>query len=286
MEHRPEPFLAERVWVHPSALSLDGVVSSTEFDDAQRPIRVGYTDGQSETYTYDREGRLIGINEHPMLWSTVGGSPQRFDTGGPLRVEHDEHGPVRIATPHHVVWERCEEPWPDLLRRGAESLAARCVDAIAGTDVAPGVEVFGLMLIYVSDGGLHTVVSAGLESERSALLADDDPESIAYGLWYPEAPGLSFVEVEDDETLDDLLLREAALNDRREAQRTVLTEVAKLLARRDWSGLLTPTEDFVVYIAEHDEGFTKKHESVREVNPSKRLAIWDARWPPGVPRED
>jgi hypothetical protein len=121
------------------------------------------------------------------------------------------------------------------------------------------------------------------EDDRQQLLLDGGMFGIACGLWYPESEPVGFLEVEGDPE-DEFLLREAALNDRREAQRTVLTEVAKRLARRDWSGVFRPTEDFVVFIAEHDEGFAPKHASVREVNPSERLAAWDARWPAGASR--
>ena len=137
--------------------------------------------------------------------------------------------------------------------------------------------------MYVGDGGLHTLVNAGMEADRRDILAGDDPYEIAADLWYPGSEQASFLEAEDDPE-DELLLREAALNDVREAQRTILTEVARLLARRDWTGVFTPTEDFIVYIAEHDEVFAPKHASVREVNPAERLAVWDARWPAGVSR--
>jgi hypothetical protein len=80
----------------------------------------------------------------------------------------------------------------------------------------------------------------------------------------------------EDLPQDELLVREAALNDPREAQRTALTEIAKLLARRDWTGILEPTEDCVVFIAEHDGALAPKRASVREVTqPTEPLAAWD-----------
>ena len=97
---------------------------------------------------------------------------------------------------------------------------------------------------------------------------------------YPESDGLSFLESDADPALDPLLLREASLNDPREPHRTVLTEAAKLLARRDWDPLLQLTDDFIVYIAEHDEGVAEKQASVREVNPANRVTRWNTRWHP------
>lgn len=42
----------------------------------------------------------------------------------------------------------------------------------------------------------------------------------------------------------------------------------------------------MVFIAEHDEGFAPKYESLLEVNPPERIAAWEARWPEGASRGD
>ena len=76
-----------------------------------------------------------------------------------------------------------------------------------------------------------------------------------------------------------VLLREAGLNDPDEAERTILTEVARLLVRLDWRGLITPTEDFVAFIAEHDEDYPPKYESLRAINPPERAELWLRRFP-------
>jgi YD repeat-containing protein len=284
---RPEPLLAERVWAHPSAVAFEEVTATVEHDDAGRVVAVRYSDGEGERYGYDDAGRLVTIEEHPSLWSTVAGPAHRWDAGGTLTVEHDERGPVRIAGPHGAVWTRNDEPWPELLARGADAFAERCAATLAAAPLTADTALSSLVVMYVGDGGLAGVVlTAGTDAERQEALAGDDPDEMALALWYPEPPELSFLEVEEDVDLDALLLQEAALNDPREAQRTVLTEAAKLLARRDWAGVFTPTDDFVVFVAEHDEGFSEKHASVREVNPPERLAAWDAAWPAGVARDD
>jgi hypothetical protein len=133
-----------------------------------------------------------------------------------------------------------------------------------------------MRLIYVDDGDLHTMITVLTETDREELLRTGGMFGIACGLWYPESEPVGFLEVEDDED-DDRLLRETALNDPRDAKRVVLNAVAERLARHDWSGVFAPTDDFVVFIAEHDEGFALKYESVLEVNPPDRLAAWDAR---------
>jgi YD repeat-containing protein len=285
MPDRAEPFLAERLWAHPSLLDGTDMNPVTELDEAGRPLVTRYADGGEERYRYDDAGRLSEIDEYPDLWLTVGELVYRNDFGGRLQVEHDEAGAVRITGARGTVWQRCDEPWPELLRRGAASLAERCHAALADAE-AGDQEVYCLMLTYVSDGGLGVTVNVGTDEDRRFCLAgDESPRMIAANLWYPESDELSFLEVEPDPVLDPLLLREAALNDPREPQRTVLTEVAKLLARRSWDPILRLTDDFVVYIAEHDEGMAEKHASVREVNPADRIARWDAAWPPSLPRE-
>jgi hypothetical protein len=80
------------------------------------------------------------------------------------------------------------------------------------------------------------------------------------------------------------LLRQAAIEQHGDPYRVVLNAIAGELARRDWSELLSLTEDFVVFIAEHDEGYRCKADSVRAANPPERVAAWDAAWPPGVSR--
>ncbi len=244
MDERAEPFLGERLWVHPSVLAASVGEPVTVFDDAGRPAVTRYADGGEERYGYDDAGRLIAIDEYPRLRDTIDDdfAVYRRDCGGCLRVEHDAAGPARITGPNGTVWERCDEPWPELLRRGAVSLAERCHTAVADAD-AGRPEVYCLMLIYVS-GGLNVLVNAGTEEDRDFYLArDESPEELAVSLLYPESDGLSFLEVEPDPALDPLLFREAALNDPREPQRTVLTEVAKLLARRDWDPLLQLTDE-------------------------------------------
>jgi len=73
-------------------------------------------------------------------------------------------------------------------------------------------------------------------------------------------------------------LREAALSDPGQPQRTVLS--ASALARRDWTGVIAPTSDFVAFLSEHDEDIDPERESLRAVNPPDRAALWEARFPP------
>ena len=64
------------------------------------------------------------------------------------------------------------------------------------------------------------------------------------------------------EQASELLLREAALNDPREAQRTVLTEVARRIDAHDWGALPKPA--LKLYGQPSDE--------------SKPVLLWDGEW--------
>jgi hypothetical protein len=146
-------------------------------------------------------------------------------------------------------------------------------------------------LTYVDQGSVRPTIDFGLEADRRRWLDSDmDKDDMARALWYPignvDHP-LNCIDTDIiSSDLDVLMLREAALKQREDPYRAVLSPVAANLARHDWTGVLTATEDFVVFIAEHDEGFSLKHASVREVNPPERVAVWDARWPTGTPRDD
>jgi hypothetical protein len=128
----------------------------------------------------------------------------------------------------------------------------------------------------------------GLEADRGRWLgADIAPDELATNLWYLSGDGEGAIHMEADVidgALGSLLLREAALNQPGDPYRVVLNTAAARLAGHDWSPMLTTTDDFIVFIAEHDEGYAPKHDSARAVNPPKRLALWDARWPARVTR--
>jgi hypothetical protein len=305
--HRPEPLIHERVWACPLtgrgpyrgafdaqgravAYRQDGgyeerttyepdrivvragarVLLETDLDGHGRPARTRYASGESEHYRYE-DGRLVEIDEAPGLLDTAFGG-WRWQTGGRLRVEHDERGPCAIRSADELVWGRRDEPWPVLLARGAEEIAESFARQVEGAIEAPGLEVVRLGLTYVEQGGLVVTVSLGLDDVR----ADE------MGFWYAihEGGGIDEIECDVPDALERLLVREAALNDPHPAERTVLTAVASVLARRDWAGVIAPTEDFVAFIAEHDEDIGPKRESLHAVNPPERAAVWEARFPP------
>jgi len=270
----------------------DGTTVRTEHDDAGRPVRTTYEGGWTgeEAYVYDDAGRLVRIEEAKSLWCTAIDTVRNW-TGGSLSVEHDGRGPLKITGAQGVEWERSDASWPEILCDGARAIHEGVLRVsekhCRSADVSPDTEIFGLTLMYTGDSGLGPIVRFGLESDRRRWLsARPDPHELACSLWSFGDDGLGFIDhgnVIDWES-GVRLLREASLKQPGDPRRVLLTAAARSLARHDWHGLLTPTKDFVVFIAEHDEGFRPKHDSVRAVNPSARLAVWDAHWPPGVSR--
>ena len=305
--HRPEPLIHERVWACPLTgrgpyhgafdaqgravayrqdesyeerttyepgrivvRSAGGVLLETDLDGDGRPVRTRYASGESEHYRYDGD-RLVEIEEAPGLLQTAVWTG-RWETGGPVRVEYDDRGPCAIRSKRELVWERREEPWPELLARGAGETADGFARDVERAVEDPGLAVVRLALTYVEGSGLYSIVSLGLDSVRA------DEMRFWYGIG--EGGGIEEIECDVPDELERLLLREAALNDPDQAQRTVLNAVASALARRDWAGVIAPAEDFVAFIAEHDEDIPPKRESLRAVNPPDLAAMWEARFPP------
>jgi hypothetical protein len=233
-----QPYLHERLWVY----------RGTEIDAAVA--------AEQETYEYDTDGRLLAVTESPDLWQIADG--HRFDTGGRLVFEYDEHGLKAIGD----VWQRLDEPFDDLLARGAAAYEQAIVETLE-QEVEPGTEAFALVVVYVAQGSLHPVIELGTERD------DEDPLSYIY----PET--LGYPDVEDDEDLDTLLLSHAAVERPGDPYRLVHGEVCRRLARRDWGGLILPAEDFVVFCAEHDEDVEPKVEMIRAVNPPERVRHWE-----------
>jgi hypothetical protein len=188
-------------------------------------------------------------------------------TGGRLTVVHDDRGPARITDSVGATrWERRDEPWPQLLDRGAAAIrdgVVRVAEAhCRAHGVPPTTEVFALMLMYVAQGSLQVWPHFGLEADRRRWLDEAlDPEELAMNLWYLSANGEGPIHPEEDVidgALDRLLLREAALEKPGDPYRVVLGAAAARLARHDWRSTFITTDDFVVDIAEHDEGYAPK----------------------------
>jgi hypothetical protein len=223
-----------------------------------RPTRSLYADGGVEHYHYDGD-RLVAIDEPPDLDMTGQGASS---TGGRLELTYDERGLLAISG----RWERLDEPWEDALARGAAEVAAgivKDVERVVRSTDPIDIEIVSLTLTYVEGGGLL---------EHAALNASRIPEDLAYasGSWWP----IDQIESRVDTALEARLVGNAALHSIDDPVRTVLNAAAAVLARHDWSGLFPASEDFVAFIAEHDEGLAEKIESLRAANPPERAEPW------------
>ncbi len=181
-------------------------------------------------------------------------------------------GRSRSAAGRSLCGERGREPWSEALARGAAEVADQIADKVGSVVDDPELVVTRLALVYVEGTGLAITVSLGLQDVREYDM----------GFWYgwEDGDGPEPIDCAVPDELQRRLLRTAALNDPDPPQRTVLHSVAAALARRDWAGVLAPAEDFVVFIAEHDEDVPPKRESLHKSNPPGRAAIWDERFPP------
>jgi hypothetical protein len=256
------------------------VTARTMFDDAGCPVCTEYPQrGDVETYAYDAEGRIAVIEESPGVVFAVQGYG-RWDVGGRSLVEHDAQGPILIRSPYGLVWDRDEPGWPEMLDPSAADVADACLDTIRAADVDDGTAVFSLAVIYVDQGSIAPMLSFGLDAERQGLAG----EAYAFSLFYPD--GIEQLEPSIDGDLDWRLLRAASMGQTGDPYRAVLTEVTRRLLARPWAPKLVRTDDFVAFIAEHDEGFASKVTSIHEVNPPDQVARWEAALPPGAPLND
>lgn len=264
--------------------SHGAIVATTVLDDTNRPVATVYAEDDDERYTYDATGQLVAISASG-AWLRSGRSGWRWDRGGSVSVENDAAGPVRLIGQFgEVVWDR-DEPIDEHARgRDADALANVCVEIMraAAAELDGPVEVFTLAITYVGQGSVYPTLWFGREDERRATKRTG--EEYALALFYPEGTGLAQLEPDDyDHDRDTRMMRTAARAVDGDPHRVVLTEVARRTLARTWPAEIVRADDFVAFIAEHDEGFAPKVASIREVNSPDRIARWEAALPPGTP---
>lgn len=259
----------------------EGGEARTFFDDAGLATRTVYVDEDGEedeeTYHYDDAGRLVAINESAALGGTHDGG--REYTGGRLSVEHDDGGAARIVDASgDVVWERPTRPWAEELERAADVLATGYLGLLAAAvqdeGLVPGTESYGLSLVYVDQNDINAVLAVGLEDDRRAAGGGEDG---AVETLYIEGdlPWITDQVLGEKESV--ALLRVASMGQPDDPWRVVLGEVVRRLSESDLPGL-TKTQDFVGWVAEHDEGLAEKVSSIRIHNRADAVARWEAGW--------
>jgi hypothetical protein len=140
--------------------------------------------------------------------------------------------------------ENFESLASELVRRLAAAVAARlAVERIAE-------QVCFIELSYRA-GDVHfpPLVVIGLERDRRRMLASGDPEAPLFAFNAAMLGSMHYVEIDDPETtqLCDRLEQEVRAGGRWKAATRILREVAAELTRRDWTGLLDVTGEFVVF---------------------------------------
>jgi YD repeat-containing protein len=262
---------------------LEGGTATTEFDDAGRPVRTRYVDVEGddgeERYEYDADGRLVVIQEFESLLATVPGNERWYGDGRRLTVEHDDRGPVRIVDADGAVgWARPARPLEEELAAFADVLAAEYREvlprALEEDGVEPGAAVYGLTLVYFGQGDLLPVLTFGLEADRAGLDAD---EAGAITTLYTEELMFTPERLSVPREAERAMLRTAAIAQPDDPLRVVLGEVARRLSDGELPGL-TKTDDFVAWVAEHDEGLAEKIVSIRLHNSPEAVARWEAGW--------
>jgi hypothetical protein len=121
------------------------------------------------------------------------------------------------------------------------------------------------------------VQDSGSLAGEASLNPSREADDFAFGRggWWP----IDEIEYDVEPALEARLLGDAALHAVDDPVRTVLNATAAVLARHDWSALFPVSDDFVTFIAEHDEGVEEKIESLRVCNPSERAEPWVQRRP-------
>jgi hypothetical protein len=197
-----------------------------------------------------------------------------------VTVEHDDRGVAVRIVDHQfgplVIWDRAAEPWERCGERGLGALRDEAVRGIAEAVPSDAFAVFRLVLDYTGGMGVAPWVRVGPAADRPAW---DAPRPAGSAWWSALRVGRPLlVDPAFDEDLCWRLERAAAFHQPDDPARFVLDGLAALLARHDWSGVLRPTDDFVVYTAMHDQGWDEQLASLRAVNPPERVGLWERRW--------
>jgi hypothetical protein len=258
---------------------------TTTFDASGRAEHTVYVDHHgaqdTETYTYDDTGRLVGIEEARALDMTAqAGRGFGWPTGGPLTILHDERGMTKIATEDGAaVWARSDESWPALLERSLQAMYDEAAQIIADVHTwRDGASASGSALAL----GLCFTSGMGLGcTGRLVLDAPDAAADHVYRVLTGDAlPSLDVgVLFELDFNDESRLVQQASAHQPLDPVRFLLSELAMRLATHDWSGVLLTAPEFAVFLDEHDAGAEPMWQSLVASNPPERVTQWTARWP-------
>jgi hypothetical protein len=171
-----------------------------------------------------------------------------------------------------VVWRPTPEPWNELLDAYSARAAHACHQAIvAWTSADPARSQRPVMSIFLDD---YTQATPG-----AALFVAFDSHSFAGGdgIWPHLLEVANWIDFDDDV---GTLLRVGACAGR-DVQAETSVAVARRLREFDWHGILTLSEDLLIY-ADHSENPDRAClANARRANPSDVVERWIARgWLP------
>jgi hypothetical protein len=213
--------------VHSTHESFDGALGKTE----------GLIDRWRRDYEYDGEGllRVRSTTEHAQWAEAIGDSM--------------------------VIWFRRS---PAALRRARKLVNQELPRRIRAwvERVAPQEPVYGLGIVYSIDApGLPPALGLGTMAELAAWRSEyTDIWSLRTSMWSPvEFRHFDAVpdELIGDADLEDayaLLAQDWQLAENEREPRTTLLRCARELLRLDWSSVLTPGPDFVIFVVADEIG--------------------------------
>jgi YD repeat-containing protein len=251
-------------------------------------VRYGFADGRvvgseylgwggkhpesgSERYVYDATGRLIAIDEYDSLSETTPWFGTRDDVipgGGMLEVrDADDPKRLTILSGQEIVWRPAPVPWPRLFEQRAEQAARECRAAIAAWSASsPDRSTRPVLAIHLDDytqATPHAILSIAFER----------PHRTGHASYWKDVEIVDGIEFDDDE---GTLLRVGAVEGA-DVQTAMSEAVAHRLRAFDWQGVLTLSDDFLVYVDRSENMPGECVASARRVNPPDVVDRWVSR---------
>jgi hypothetical protein len=225
-----------------------------------------------ERYLYDAAGSLVAIDEYEGLLNTTPDYGTREDlipAGGMLEVRQAKD-PERltILSGDDIVWRPAPASWSQLLEQRADEAARACQAAIAAWAAQyPERATRPVLAVQLDDYTQATPCAA-------VKVAFERPHRHGHAShWADLEPVSNTIDFDDQE---GTLLRVGA-----SAGEDVQTAISEAVVRRlrafDWDGILTLSDDLLVYAdrSENDPGECVA--SARRVNPPDVVDRWVAR---------
>ena len=228
-----------------------------------------------ERYVYegDRLASILVDSETPGIGAHAYEERFTYDPDGKLARIDRFHAGVR---PHLVYRRRVKGETFGSIRKTATRML---IDAVADRLAAERIveKVCFIELSYRA-GDVHfpPLVIIGLEEERRRTLASDDPDAPFFAFNPAMLGPITFVEIDDPATLEicDRLEQEIREEARWTTATRILRDAAAELTRRDWSGILDVTPDFVVFAIDWEMEGDDLEEILAASASREQIQVW------------